>query len=66
MLTHHPSRSANNTIIGTPWYIAPEVYNGDEYNINCDVYSFGILLGVCLYGGSVSDFFWWDKPRKRR
>ena len=54
-----------NTVVGTPWYMAPEVFRGDEYGVKSDVYSFGILLGVCLYHGSVSDFFWWDKARKR-
>ena len=56
---------SNNTSVGTPYYVAPEVFRGDlEYGVKADVYSFGVLLGVCLYHGSVSDFFFWDRARK--
>ena len=53
------------TSVGTPYYVAPEVYRGDGvYDEKCDVYSFGIMLGVALYGGDVDDFFWWDRSKK--
>ena len=57
----------NNTSVGTPYYVAPEVFRGDDrYDEKCDVYSFGVLLGCALYGGEVSDFFFWDKSKKLR
>ena len=38
-----------NTIAGTPYFIAPEVLNG-EYNQECDVWSLGIVLYVTMTG----------------
>eukprot|EP01117_Protostelium_nocturnum_P016511 TRINITY_DN6545_c0_g1_i3.p1 TRINITY_DN6545_c0_g1~~TRINITY_DN6545_c0_g1_i3.p1 ORF type:complete len:491 (+),score=157.13 TRINITY_DN6545_c0_g1_i3:709-2181(+) len=32
------------TAIGTPGYIAPEVWNAEEYTYKCDVFSFGMVL----------------------
>ena len=55
---------SNNTSVGTPYYVAPEIFSGNgDYNLQCDVYSFGVLLGVALNFGSVSEFFFWDRPR---
>ena len=33
------------TIIGTPFYMAPEVVEGKNYSFSCDYYS----VGICLY-----------------
>jgi len=30
--------------IGTPLYMAPEVHNGNKYDVSVDVYSFGTSL----------------------
>lgn len=30
--------------VGTPWYTAPEVINGEEYSYTCDVWSLGCTL----------------------
>ncbi len=38
-----------HTIAGTPYFIAPEVLNGD-YGPECDIWSFGILLFLLLSG----------------
>ncbi|PRP87907.1 hypothetical protein PROFUN_02644 [Planoprotostelium fungivorum] len=32
------------TAIGTPGFIAPEVWNAEEYTYKCDVFSFGMVL----------------------
>lgn len=32
------------TLVGTPYYLAPEIIRGDKYNEKVDVYSFGIML----------------------
>lgn len=36
--------SSNLTSTGTPKYIAPEVYKGEEYGKNVDLYSLGLVL----------------------
>lgn len=36
--------------IGTPLYMAPEIYNKSSYNAKCDVWSLGILFYELLYG----------------
>lgn len=32
------------TIVGTPGYIAPEVFNGEEYSFPADIWSFGMIV----------------------
>ena len=38
-------RSNLHQIAGTPFYMAPEVVNGDSYGFKADMWS----IGVCLY-----------------
>ena len=36
---------ARHTVsVGTPFWVAPEIINGEPYSSSCDVYSFGIIL----------------------
>lgn len=46
-----------SNVAGTVGYIAPEYYQTMKYTAKCDVYSFGVLLGVIVMGRFPSDEF---------
>ena len=41
-----------NSLVGSPYYIAPEVFQGDGYDYRCDLWSVGVLLYYMLSKGS--------------
>jgi serine/threonine protein kinase len=48
----------NLTMVGTPFFIAPEVVNGDPYGAPCDVFSFAVLLGcIAIVDGDARKMF---------
>ena len=39
-----------NTLIGAPYFIAPEVLKGKNYSYSCDYWSVGVLIYYLFYG----------------
>ena len=39
-----------STVIGTPYYIAPEVLQGKGYSLSCDFWSVGVCMYEIFYG----------------
>ena len=44
--------SLTSTKLGTPTYMAPEIFEGKNYSFKVDVWSLGLLLYEMLYGNS--------------
>jgi NIMA (never in mitosis gene a)-related kinase len=38
------TRSMAKTVVGTPYYLPPEIIEGKAYNFKSDIWSLGVLL----------------------
>jgi serine/threonine protein kinase len=43
-------KNFTNTVIGTPFFMAPEVLNGSSYSYSCDYFSIGVVIFYLYYG----------------
>ncbi|KAG8362870.1 hypothetical protein BUALT_BualtUnG0029000 [Buddleja alternifolia] len=54
------SHITSSNVAGTVGYIAPEYYQTFKFTDKCDIYSFGVVLGVLVSGKLPSDDFFQD------
>ena len=38
------TRSKAKTVVGTPYYLSPEIIKSEGYSFKCDIWSLGVLL----------------------
>jgi len=54
-----PNSHANNTIVGTTGFMAPEIIYGDHYTFKVDIFSFGSTMRFCR---SMWETISWPEP----
>ncbi|MDM8519878.1 serine/threonine-protein kinase [Anaerolineales bacterium HSG6] len=49
------SASVTGSVVGTPHYIAPEIWEGDKFTVQADIYAMGCILYEMLTGNRAFD-----------
>ncbi|CAE8584426.1 unnamed protein product, partial [Polarella glacialis] len=44
------SQPLASTLVGTPHYVAPEIFEGVPYDEKADIYSFGVCMYELMHG----------------
>ncbi|KAJ9559884.1 hypothetical protein OSB04_005044 [Centaurea solstitialis] len=62
LMAEADTHMTSSNIAWTPGYIAPEYHQTMKITDKCDIYSFGVLLGVLVIGKFPSDEFFQQTP----
>ena len=54
------------TVVGTPFYMAPEILRGERYGISVDVWSYGMLIARLCQEGSLTEMIAINLPNKQQ
>ena len=60
------SEDGQMTLVGSPFYMAPEVFRGDRYDLKVDVWSFGMCVAYCCGEGDIGELLAHEENNKQK